>query len=83
MLVHLQSRDGPHVVHRALDSSLQSATLCVTIHQNHHLLSSHHCAYANGKSGLRNLINIVVEETAVGNNRICCQGLLTGTASQA
>ena len=83
MLVHLQSRDGPHVVDRALYSSLQGAALSVTINQNHHFLCSHHGTYTYGECGLRHLVDVVVKETAVGNDRVSGQGLLTCATAQA
>ena len=60
MLVHLQSRDGPHVVDAPLDGSLQGTALGVTVHQNHHLLSSHHGAYADGQRRLRHLVDVAL-----------------------
>ena len=70
MLVGLQGRDGPCLTNWSLDSSLQSTSLMVTIAENHHLAGSHHGAYTNGQGQLGNLIDIVVEETRVGNDGI-------------
>ena len=83
MLMHLQSRDSPHVVDATLNSSLQSTTLGMTIHQDHHLLSSHDSTHTYGESRLWHLVHVIVEETTVGDNRIRSQGLLTCTAGQA
>ena len=83
MLVHLQGRDSPHVVDATLNSSLQSTTLGMTIHQDHHLLSSHDSTHTYGESRLWHLVHVIVEETTVGDNGICSQCLLTSTTIQA
>ena len=83
MLMHLQSRDSPHVVHATLYSSLQGTTLSMTIHQDHHLLSSHDSTDTHRERCLWHLIHIIIKETTVGNNGICSQCLLTSTTGQA
>ena len=79
VLVELKNRDCPHLCNRSLNSSLQSACLVVAITKNHNLASSHHSAYTNSESGCRNLLNVVVEETRVGNDSVGCQCLLACT----
>ena len=80
--MELQSRDCPHVVNRTFNSSLQGTTLGVTINQNHHLTSSHHGSHTNGESRLRHFVDITFKETAVSNDGISGQGLLTGTTTK-
>ena len=82
MLVHLKSRDGPHVVDTTLYSSLKCTALGVTIHQNHYLTGSHNSTYADCQSRLGHFIDITFEETAVCNDGISSQRLLTCTAGQ-
>ncbi len=78
MLVHLESADGPHVVDTTLDGSLQGTCLVVTVDKNHHLAGSHHRTHAHGKSEFWHFVDIVVEETGVGDDRIGGQRLNTG-----
>ena len=62
MLMHLQNADGPHLCNGALNGSLQSAGLVVTVNEDHYLASRHYGAYTYGKSGGGNLLHVVVEE---------------------
>ena len=74
----LQAADGPHVVDRLFDSVTKGAGFVMAIDHNHHLLGIHHCAYTDGQSGLGNLIDIIIEETTVGDDGIGGQCLLPG-----
>ena len=65
-----------------LDGSLQSASLVVAVDQNHHLLGVHHSTYTNGQRQLGHLVDVVVEEAAVGNDGVGGQRLHTCTAGQ-
>ena len=78
MLVHLQGRDGPHVVDGTLDGSLHGAGLAMAIHQDHHLAGIHHCTNTYGQSVGRYVLGLTTEETGVGNTGIRGQCLHTG-----
>ena len=82
VLVHLQGRDGPYMVHATLDGSLQGTALGMSVHQDHNLLSRHHRSYADSQRRLGHLVDVALEEAAVGNNRIRSQRLLASTARQ-
>ena len=56
----------------------KGAGLVVTIHHNHHLLGIHDGTYTNCQSCLGNQIDIIVEETTVGDDGIGSQCLLLG-----
>ena len=82
MLVHLQGRDGPHVVDATLYSSLQGTTLSVAVNQDHHLLGSHHRTNTYCQGRLGHQVDVVIKETAISNDGVGGQGLLTRTAGQ-
>ena len=71
------------MVNRTLDSGLKGTALSMTIDQNHHFLGCHYCTYTYGQSGLGHLVDVILEETGVGNDGVGSQGLLTGTAGEA
>ena len=79
----LQTTDGPHVVDRLFDAMTEGAGLVVAIHHNHHLLSVHDGADTYCQCGLRNQVDIIIEETTVGDDGICGESLLAGSALQA
>ena len=74
----LQAADGPHVVDRLFYTVTKGAGLVVTIHHDHHLLGIHDGANTNGQSGLGNQIDIIIEETTIGDDGIGSQCLLPG-----
>ena len=82
MLVHLQGRDGPHVVDASLDGSLKGAGLHVTIGQDHHLAGAHHGTNTNGEGVSRHVLGLAAEETAVGNAGVGGEGLHAGLGAQ-
>ena len=82
MLVHLEHRDGPHVAYRLFDGMLQRTCFVVAVHHDQHLFGVHHGTYTYGESGLWHFVDIVVEETAVGDDRVGGQLFLTGAAGE-
>ena len=81
--MELQAADGPHVVDAFLDAVLEGAGLAMAIDHDHHLLSVHHGADADGEGGLGDLVHVVVEEAAVGDDGVGGEGLLAGAAGKA
>ena len=79
----LEATDSPHVVDGLFDAMAEGTGLVVAIHHNQHFLGIHHCAYTNGQSCLRHQVDIVVEETTIGDDGIGSEGLLAGAALQA
>ena len=82
VLVHLEGRDGPHVVDGSLDGGLHGAGLGVAVDQDHHFAGVHHGAYAYGEGVCRHVLRIAAEETAVGNAGVGGEGLHAGTAAE-
>ena len=70
VLVHLEGRDGPHVVHRTLYGGLHGTGLGMAVHQDHHLTGIHHGAYTDGECVSRHVLGLTAEEAAVGNARV-------------
>lgn len=60
--VELQCRDGPHLVYRAFDSSVQGTALVVAVADDEHLFGSHHCAYAYGQCCGRHAVGVATKE---------------------
>ena len=79
----LQTADRPHVVNWLFNTMTKGTGLVMTIDHNHHLFRIHHCTDTYGESGLGDLIDVIVEEAAVGDDGIGSQGLLAGTACKA
>ena len=69
-LMRLQSADGPHLHNGAFNGMIESACLVVPVDDNHHFLGTEHGAYAYGQSRLGHLVDIVVEETGVGDDGV-------------
>ena len=67
MRVLLYAADSPHMVDRFFDTMTESTGFIVTIHHNHHLLGIHHSANTYSQSCLGNQVDIIIEETAIGN----------------
>ena len=76
----LQATDGPHVVDGLFDSMTKGTGLIMAIHHNHDLFGIHDSTDTNGQSGLGNEIDIIIEETTIGNHGIGGEGLLAGAA---
>ena len=76
----LQAADSPHVVDGFFDSMTKGTGLIMAIHHNHHLFGIHDGTDTNGQSGLGNEIDIIIEETTIGNHSIGGEGLLAGAA---
>ena len=74
----LQAADGPHVVNWLFYSMVGGTGFIMAIHHDHHLLCIHDCANTNGQSGLGNQIDIIIEETTIGDDGIGSQCLLPG-----
>ena len=72
----LQAADSPHVVNRFFYTVTQSTGLVMAIHHDHHLLGIHDGADTDSQSCLGNQVDIIIEETTVGNHCICGQCLL-------
>ena len=83
MGVLLQAADGPHVVDRFFNTVTKGAGLVVAIHHDHHLLGIHDSTDTDSQSCLGNQIDIIIEETTIGNHGICGERLLACTAGQA
>ena len=79
MLMHLEGRDGPHVVDGSLDSCLQSACLRMSICQDHHLTGIHHRTNTDCQGVSRHILWSATEETGVGNAGVGRQGLHAGS----
>ena len=62
VLVHLQGRDGPHVVDGSLDSSLQGACLRMSICQDHYLTGIHHRTNTDCQGVSRHILRSATEE---------------------
>ena len=77
-----QAADGPHVVDWLFYSMAEGTGFIMAIHHDHYLLGIHHCADTDSQSSLGDQIDIIVEETTIGNHCICGQCLLPGTALQ-
>ena len=67
------------MVYSTLNSSLHSASLAVTVNQDHYLASVHNSANTNGESMSRNILGLATKETAVGNACIGGKSLHTGS----
>ena len=78
----LQHADGPHVVDALLDGVLEGTGLGMTVAENHHLAGCHDGADTDSEGLLGHLGDIVVEETAVGNDGVGGEGLDTGLAGE-
>ena len=78
----LQHADGPHVVDALLDGVLQGTGLAVAVADYHHFLSGHDGADTDGEGLLGHLVDVVVEEAAVGNDGVGGEGLDTGLAGE-
>ena len=79
-VVLLQGRNSPNLSDRTFDGSLESAGLVVAVAYDKHLFGIEDGTHTDCKGGLGNLVYIVIEEAAVGNDRIGSKALLTGTA---
>ena len=69
----LQAADGPHVVDWLFYSMAEGTGFIMAIHHDHHLLGIHHCADTDSQSSLGDQIDIIVEETTIGNHCISGQ----------
>ena len=70
VLVHLERRHGPHVVDTLLNTLGEGKGLVATINDDNHLAGVQNGAHTNGQRRLRDLVDIVVEETTVRHNRV-------------
>ena len=82
VLVHLERGDRPHVGDRFLDGMLEGTGFVVSVDHNQHLLCVHHGAYADGEGGLGYPVDIVVEETRVGDDGVGGQFLFARAAGE-
>ncbi len=80
--MHLQSRDGPHLRDAAFDAVFKGSCLIVSVDDEQDAASVHNGADAYGKSRLGYEVDIVVEETRVGDDGVVCQRLHTCARSQ-
>ena len=83
MGVELETADGPHVVDAFLDAVLEGAGLVVAVDHDHDLLGIHDGADADGEGGLGDLVHVIVEEAAVGDDGVGGEGFLAGAAGEA
>ena len=65
--------DGHIAFNAALNTVTECASLVVAADKKKDLLRVANCTYANRKSRLRNLINVVVEESGVDDKCILCK----------
>lgn len=70
ILVHLKGRYSPHMIHTLFHTLSKSKCLMRAIDDNHNLTSVQNRAYTHCQSSLRNLIDIIIEETAICQNSI-------------
>ena len=82
MLVHLQRRNGPHMANRLFDSMLQGTCFVVSVNDDKHFFRIHNGSNTYCESGFRYLVDVVVEETRVGDDGICRQVFFTRTACE-
>ena len=82
VLVHLEHGDGPHMADRLFDGVLEGTGFVVTINHDKHLFGVHDGSYTYGQRGLRHFVDIIVEETAVGDDGVGRQLFLTGAAGE-
>ena len=54
----------------------------MTVHHDQHLFCIQYRSNADRNGSLRNFVDIVIEETGIGDDRIGCQRLDTGTGRQ-
>ena len=80
--MELQGADGPPLCDGALDGSLQSAGLVVSIAEDEDLTGIHDSADTYGKGRSRNILGLTTEESAVGDTGVGRQRLLACTAVQ-
>ena len=66
----LQGTDGPCLCDRTFHSSFEGLCLMVSIDKDHHLAGIHHRTHADGQRVLGYFVDIVIEETAVGNDGV-------------
>ena len=79
----LQATDSPHVVDGFFDSMTKGTGLIMAIDHDHDLFGVHDGTDTHGQCGLGNEIDIIIEETAIGNHGIGGEGLLAGAALEA
>jgi len=79
VLVKLKCADGPSVVNAALDAVTESTSLAVTVDEEKYLLRGTNGSNTNRKSGLGNLVGIVVEEAGVYDKSVLGKSADTGS----
>ena len=79
----LQTADSPHMVYWLFNAMTKCTGFIMAIHHNHHLLGIQDSSNTDGQSGLGDQIDIIVEETTIGNYGICGQCLLAGATLEA
>lgn len=70
ILVHLERGDGPHVVHSLLDTLRESKRLVASINDDNHFTGVQNGADTDSQRSLRDLVDIIVEETTVRHDGI-------------
>ena len=68
--VHLEARDGPHMVDTFFDALGESEGLVATVDNDNNFTSIHDGANTDGESSLGDLGDIVIEETRVSNDGV-------------
>lgn len=80
--VKLERGQSPHVVHAALDTFLQGEGLVGTGDDDNDLAGLEHGLHTDGQGHLGHLLEVVVEESTVGEDGVVGQGLDTGARRQ-
>lgn len=81
--VQLQGRQRPHMVDTLLDASLQGQGLACTQGQHHDLAGFQDRLDTDRQGHFWDLVQVVIEEAAVGEDGAICKGLDTSTGRQA
>ena len=67
---------------RLLDSVLEGTGFVMSVNHDEYLLGIHDGSYADGECGLGHQVDVVIEETAVGDDGIGGQFFLTRAAGE-
>lgn len=81
--MQLQAGQRPHVVDTLLNAALQSKRLALAENNDNNLASLEDGLDTNGQGHARNLVDVIAEESRVGENSVISQSLDTSSAGQA
>lgn len=78
MRVKLERRDCPHLADAVFHALLQGTGLVVSVDKEQDALGSHDSADAHRERSLGDLVDVVAEETGIGDDGVLSEGFHAG-----